>query len=137
MEIVKERPPNYERILEVFPHARGMEVFFAYAPYIYAPRGGELPKVLHNHEALHIERQGDDPAGWWDKYLTDIQFRRNEELVAHVMEYHDRAAMEGGGRSARRRALAETARRLSHRLYGPMFSKAGATRALKHAIQKD
>lgn len=135
LKLIDDTPPNYDRIVEAFPYVLGMKVFFAYAPAVYSPSGVMLPKVLVNHEKLHIRRQGDNPAAWWDRYIDDIDFRREEELLAHVAEYRDRVIDMGNNRSARRHALAITAERLANPLYGPIYRKAEALKAIKAKLK--
>ncbi len=60
---------------------------FAYAPSVYVPDGHRLPGALKDHEAVHLQQQQDDPAGWWEKYLDSVFFRFGQELEAHRAEY--------------------------------------------------
>lgn len=81
-----ERPPNYARILDTFPNASNYGILFTYGQDIYNPSGGVIPDWLLAHEKKHCERQT-DPEAWWEQYLTDDEFRYNEELIAHREEY--------------------------------------------------
>lgn len=87
LEVVKARPPNFEKIAAVFPGAAEPGVMFAYAGKVYAPGGVKVTRELDAHERVHIERQGADPDGWWDRYLRDEGFRFEEEYLAHRAEY--------------------------------------------------
>lgn len=118
MMILKTLPPNFSDIVKVFPMARKQSVIFSYAPHIHYPAGGNLPRCLIEHEKVHITRQGNDPAAWWSKYLTDVNFRWDEEVIAHRVEYKIMA--EGLPQKRRELALRHVAKRLAGPLYGHM-----------------
>jgi hypothetical protein len=117
MKILVEKPPNFERILAAFPHADG-KVLFAYGDTIYNPKGIQIPHYLLAHEAVHGMRQlgqgGVDP--WWDKYIDDAEFRYQEELASHRVEYAV-LAQQVQDRNARAKLLMATAARLVAPLY--------------------
>lgn len=116
MKIIHAWPPNIEEIAAALPQAKTTRgVYFAYAPNIYIPHGGDLAPSLRAHEAEHIKRQGGDPAGWWKRYLTDTTFRFDEELAAHQAEYRH---FDGRPRNERRFYLRQISQRLAGRLYG-------------------
>lgn len=128
MEVVHEFPPNVEAIRKVFP-LRGYELF-AYGDKIYHPQGTKLPRSIIAHEEVHQVQQGNDVESWWDRYLTDIDFRLTMELAAHRVEY--RVMLEDARtRNVRRICLAHVARKLSAPLYGRMITLEKAKRALK------
>lgn len=114
-----QQPPNYEEVATVFPAARRVGVMFCYGGTIFIPhphpRDAGLHASLLAHEKVHSVRQGDDPAGWWRRYLAEIQFRFDEELIAHRAEYEWFSAQPRG---ERRRALRQIAARLAGPLYG-------------------
>lgn len=87
LEVVDGRPPNFEAIKAVLPGAEGAGVMFAYGGKVYAPGRKSISPELQAHEAVHIERQGADPDGWWGKYLTSEAFRFQEELLAYRQQY--------------------------------------------------
>lgn len=84
VEVKKEWPPNIDAIRKRF-ELTGKEIF-AYDGVIYHPGSGQLTAPLIAHEKVHFAQQGDDPAGWWDRYLTDNSFRYEMELDAHREE---------------------------------------------------
>lgn len=84
-EIRHEWPPNIDAIRERFQLC-GREIF-AYDGVIYHPGGGILTAPLIAHERVHFAQQGDDPAGWWDRFLNDSSFRYEMELEAHREEF--------------------------------------------------
>lgn len=116
--IKHERPPNFDRIVEVFPFAIKPGVIFAYGPDIYNPSGVEIPPALVSHELVHQTRQlaQRGPEVWWERYLSENEFRYFEELLAHAEEYRAqvKAFMD---RNLRAMLLTSTARRLVAPLY--------------------
>lgn len=122
--VLKAFPPNYEQVCKHIPAVRkNKNIVFTYAPNIYSPAGIELSPDLQAHEEVHIARQH-DPAGWWDKYLNDVEFRLQEELVAYRAQYQ--YALKHYGRPMRRRLLAHIASDLSSAMYGNIVTKAEA-----------
>lgn len=119
MNIVIGYPPIYDEIAAAFD-LRGVKPIFAWGNTIYNPHGVPIPPELIAHENVHMQRQAGDPLSWWKKYITDPQFRLNEELMAHAAEY--RYIVENSSRNQRRIALKVTAQRLAARLYGSLIS---------------
>lgn len=127
MQLSKSFPPNYSAIITAFPHvARSPGVIFCYGETIHAP-GRDVTPYDVAHERVHSERQGSDPAGWWDRYLSDPQFRFDEELAAHIAEYRWFA---GKPRNERRFML----RQIAQRLAGPLYGARITTRTAKMLI---
>lgn len=88
LEVVDARPPNFDKILAVFPEAEKPGVMFAYGGKVYAPGGTKVTRELDAHERVHIERQAVvGTEEWWDQYLRDDVFRNHEEFLAHRAEY--------------------------------------------------
>ena len=128
MNVVHDYPPNFHKILPEFPLADRKGVIFTYGNIIYAPHGEEVQRPLIAHESVHSERQGNDPEGWWEKYLDDRQFRYDEELLAHIREYQAYWYMS---RKERMWYLGQIAKRLASPLYGSMVPQQKAKAAIK------
>lgn len=122
MRIVKSRPPNFDKIVAAIPAAAGEKVMFTYGDAIYVPNGADVPPWLIAHEQVHSLRQGQSPDVWWDRYLSDRQFRFTEELVAHRIEWI--TWVNGGTRNRhdKRGMMKVIAGRLSGPLYGRQVS---------------
>lgn len=86
MHIKNEKPPNWDKIIKFFD-VEGKDVVFAYGDTIYCPKGGEVPEHLMVHETVHSKQQGDDPEGWWDRYIEDKEFRLEQEVQAYATQY--------------------------------------------------
>lgn len=83
MEIINEPPPNWVDITFLNPPHTAV---FCYGDKIYNPSGNEVPEDVIFHEKIHSDRQ-DNPAAWWITYLTDPNFRYQEELIAYAGQY--------------------------------------------------
>lgn len=127
MRIIIARPPNYDEVIKAFPEAaRRPGVIFCYGSAIFNPSGGFVSPSLVAHERAHAERQAlTCPAAWWARYIEDIQFRFDEEVLAHRAEWAHFSATSAG-RNARRVYLSQVALRLASPLYGKMTTVAKA-----------
>lgn len=85
MKIIHWFPPNYEEIKSALPIKKGN--IYAYGNFIYNPSGGEIPEDIIVHEGVHQRQQGKEPDVWWKRYLTDHDFRRDEEVEAYRVQY--------------------------------------------------
>lgn len=86
VEIIKDYPPNYERIKEVLNPP--LTACFTYGDKIYFPLyEDKFPPDLMVHEEVHVKQQT-NPAEWWDKYLTDKQFRQDQEVEAYATQFN-------------------------------------------------
>lgn len=130
MEIRKGYPPMFSEIVAMFPLALKEGVLFCWGSTIYNPSGVEVPTYLAAHENVHRKQQGKDPAGWWEKYLADPQFRLEQEIPAHLEEYRQ-FSIDFPQRNMRRLALKSIAKRLSGPLYCNMLSYEKARALIK------
>lgn len=122
MKIVKALPPNFQAIKAVFPMAIKPTVIFAYGDIIYNPSGKAIPPEIIAHEEVHGKRQLEMGVElWWERYLTDKQFRYDEELLAHREEYKQHCKLYTS-RAHRRSGLILIARRLCSPLYGSVVN---------------
>lgn len=86
MKIVIDFPPNIEKIRTKLNWS-GKTPVFTYGDTLYNPYGGNIDAPLQTHESTHSRQQGDDPEGWWEKYLNDDHFRLEQELGAYLQQY--------------------------------------------------
>ncbi len=129
--IYGERPPNFDKIMAVFPLAGNPGVIFAYGDKIYVPSGKEIPPEILAHERVHCERQLKiGVEAWWNFYLLDPKFRYEEELLAHKVEYTFLRGLYPG-QARKQSILNHVAGKLSAKLYGGMCSLNQAKKALK------
>lgn len=105
-----------DRILAVFPKASEPGVIFAFGDTIYNPSGINIPPALLAHEEVHGKRQKATVEQWWESYLTDPEFRYNEELHAHAAEFKVQLRSTPD-RNDRAKLMMATAQRLLAPLY--------------------
>jgi hypothetical protein len=133
-EIVSGFPPNIERIRAVL--AVGNYTVFTYGATIYA--GNNAVETIKKdyplccHEGVHTRQQGDDPAGWWERYLVDPRWRLDQEIEAYRVQYQKARKRIHDGK-LRKNYLAQIAGFLSSSLYGNVVSQAEAMQLIKHA----
>ena len=125
-EIVLGFPPNIEEIRDTF-ELSGNEIF-AWDGTIYSP-SKNLPAWLVEHERVHFEQQDGNPVGWWKKYLSNTQFRIEQEIPAHKEEYRVFCLFEKDKNKHIKKKV-ELARRLSSKMYGNMITMKEAMRSL-------
>lgn len=131
MQVIVDKPPNFDAILEVFPQAADPGVMFCYGNTIFSPSSEYVPPQLIAHEEIHSGQQrlmGVET--WWDRYLVDVSFRYKQELAAHIVEYHDFIRFTKN-RQMQRSYLAAVAKRLSGPLYGGVVSYSEAILAIQ------
>lgn len=118
MQILKQRPPVYDRIVKAIGTPPETAVY-TYAPDIYAPNGTDLSPDCVIHESTHIKQQNEigGAAIWWDKYLSDPEFRYAQELEAYRAQFAFVKARTKD-RNARARALTFMAGSLAGKMYG-------------------
>lgn len=85
MRIENTPPPNRNAIEAVGLYRN--DNIYAYGNTIYNPSGAEIPTDIVFHETIHANRQKGNPELWWHKYLTDKEFRKEEELYAYYSQY--------------------------------------------------
>lgn len=116
MKVLLQHPPNIDEIDAAFGSRSKPGILYAYGDAIYNPSGAPLTPWLLAHELTHILNQAGDPDAWWRKYIEDVEYRYNEELLAHRAEMRTR--LQGvRDRNARIKLVMETAARLSNPLY--------------------
>lgn len=129
MTLVRGYPPNYKLIVAAFPAVKKHTPIFCYGKTIYYTHTSETDEAKIVHESVHSQRQGDNPDGWWNRYIDDEQFRFFEEMIAHRAEF---AYFKNRGRNVRRFQLHQIAKNLSGPLYGRMISRSAAQGWLTH-----
>lgn len=130
MKIIRAFPPNYAALCAAFPIRGRPGIIFSYGDAIYNPSGHSLSEALKVHEDVHGRRQNGNPAEWWERYIADKDFRRDEEIVAHCAEAACVLA-NADNRQARRAGLISIADRLSSPIYGGLMTKREALALLR------
>lgn len=126
--ILKTKPPIYDRLVKKFNVSMENGLIIAYYPNIHCLF--KVPDLKIVHEAVHLVRQEQMGVSfWWEKYLEDEQFRLEEELLAYGQEI--RAIKELDiSRNERRFLLKEIYENLSSSMYGNLITKEEAKQIL-------
>ena len=119
-KIVKDVPPNYGAIKVRF-ELGGREMVFTYGDTLYIPTGFIPSPDLLTHEMVHIQQQGNDPAGWWERYLKDDDFRTSQETEAYKEQYKY-FCKKVTNRDERAKLLMVLAQDFSSSVYGKIVS---------------
>jgi hypothetical protein len=128
MRIVNGKPPIYDRAAEVFPLTGGE--IFCWGDTIYNPDGEYIPPELIEHEKVHRKQQGRDIEGWWEKYFEDKEFRLEQEMEAHKVEYRT-FCLRHKDRNSRAKYLLVISQRLASPMYGELLTVPEAARQIK------
>ena len=130
MKIVNEKPPMLERIFGAGMKPDTGRVVFTYGDTIYNPSGKDVPSYLIAHESVHAIQQGDDPEGWWERYLHDAYFRLEQEAEAYAAQFAF-ICDSVKDRNRRNLVLIDIASSLSGPTYGSMIGHTAASRMIK------
>lgn len=130
MKILRVYPPNYLDIIKALPWVKGKNgIVYAWGDILYNPSMAHITPWLEAHEGVHGERQGAEILQWWDRYLTDPQWRLEEEIPAHRAEWK-RYRKVTGSQAMKTRYLRKIADRLSGPLYGNLIDLPGAIKEI-------
>ena len=88
---------------------------------LYNPSKVEIQNHLLAHEQVHTIQQGDNPEAWWQRYLTDIPFRLEQEIEAYAVQY--RYVRDNFNNKALKWFLDRIASDLSSSMYGNIIGK--------------
>lgn len=134
MEIVYAKPPNYERVASAFNLEDHPGVIFTYGNKIYVPAGDKLKidKPLMRHEETHARQQRDiGIEEWWDKFITEPEFRLSQELEAYREQYRNMADLDAPSRMG---YLNHICSDLSGEMYGNIMTHEEARVAITDGI---
>lgn len=127
MKLVFANPPLIDEIDAKF-HVKGKAIFYAWGDTIYSPGGITPSAEIKAHEGVHGQRQTNDDAKiieWWNRYLTDVEFRLDEEIKASRAEYGC-FCNRTKDRNARSQFLHHVAGKVASPLYGSMITSTAA-----------
>lgn len=99
MKTSPELPPNFSLIQSLLKVTPDSPMYYTYGDTIYHV---VHPLAEHSiaHEEVHQKQQGDDPDGWWTRYLIDSDFRLQEELEGYAAQYRSAVKIIGAMRGA-------------------------------------
>jgi hypothetical protein len=124
-------PPIYQRLKKEFNVSWNDGIIITYFPDIYWKGGDALSKEKIAHEKTHLRQQEDMGVKlWWDKYITDKEFRLSQEIEAYKNEVsYIRQTVKD--REKCFKMIHQIALDLSSSIYGNICSYAEAMKLLK------
>lgn len=131
---IKNTPPPdniYSKIVKKFGVSWEKGVVFTYGDIIYTKY--PLTSDLLEHELVHVRQQNDFRGGkdaWWAKYLTNDQFRLEQELEAYKRQFNW-AKNNIKDRNRLFMILNQSARDFSGAMYGNLMTYEEALKLLK------
>lgn len=129
MKIIESFPPNYNLIVAALgPQPKAL---FAYNKIIYNPSKRTVTPDLEAHELIHLEQQGEAQDVWYTKYLTNPQFRLEQETEAYGRQYQF-AKEHVADKKLLRWALENMAMALSGKEYGSLISFGAAISKIRN-----
>lgn len=135
MEIIYgQNPPNHKAIAKRFNIKGRNNIVYTYGDKLYVPGGDGIAIDPHlmKHEETHVKQQAEiGVEAWWDKYLTDDNFRFIQELEAYRNQYRSMNVLPLNQRLA---YLDHIATDLSGPMYGDMLSKDEAIQVITNGI---
>lgn len=135
MQEIKDYPPNWNVISLAFPLAPQFKAVFPYGDKMYNPFNEIIYPDIELHETIHSKQQGNDPEGWWFRYIQDTDFRREQEIQAYGAQY--RFLLDNiPNTRATDTLLDELAGSLSSELYGKLLSFGEARSKIRNYAKK-
>lgn len=140
VKIVHAYPPNYAQLKEHFKLPPSHNIVFAWGETMFSPNlKNVITDAIKAHEAAHGARQlsfaatGDaeqSVRAWWNRYIEEIAFRLDEEVIGHRAEFKHIQNSGGASRRDKEKALEWIASKLSSPLYGGLIMFNDAVREL-------
>lgn len=138
VKIKEEKPPVYDMVTKAFGR-EPVTAIFTYGDTIYNPQKYQMADHIVEHEKIHMPQQLNFPGGpdaWWAKYLTDSEFRVDQEARAYGRQYEFLCG-KGISRPQKRALLKGLAKILSGQLYDKAIPLDEAKELiLKHSYAK-
>lgn len=135
MKISYDYPPNYEIIKKAFNLGEHENVVFTYGDTLHVPQGEKtkIDKPLMAHEETHALQQSKmTPQWWWDEFMSNPQFRLEQELEAYREQYK---AMQNLPAQKRANYLTHIATDLSSEIYGKLLTFEQAVAVITEGIK--
>ena len=86
MKISYNKPPIYDAAHAVFKFDPNHPPCFTYGNTLYNPSRLTLDEFFMAHEEVHALQQT-NPAEWWNSYLSNPEFRKEQEVEAYYVQY--------------------------------------------------
>jgi hypothetical protein len=89
MKISNKFPPNYQEIVNALGDVSKYNPVFCYGDTIFNPFERKMTPDVEHHETIHSRQQEKftNPDMWYMLYLSDPQFRLEQEIEAYGEQY--------------------------------------------------
>lgn len=134
IEQVYEYPPNIKDIEAVFGKDEKNTLLYCYGDKLYNPHKLVLEYHVLVHEEVHVKQQEkvcrDE---WWKRYLSDVQFRLDQELGAYIAQY--KWVKERVPSKVSQLFLEDISQVLAGETYGHLLTPAQASTKIRKSLQ--
>lgn len=131
MQVSTQNPPFWDRIRAAF-ELDGMDVVFTHGNVIYNPNNLDITTDLLRHEETHAAQQEHNSTVatlWWERYLSDPDFRLQAETEAYGEQYKFLCAQHKD-KNTQARYLYALSAHLSGPMYGNIIGQEAAMRRI-------
>lgn len=133
-KISTRKPPAhiYDPCVEKWGVDFNKGIVFTYGDTIHSK--DPIPRDLMVHELTHVRQQREIEGGadaWWEKYLSDDEFRLSQELEAYRKQYQW-VKNNVKDRNQQAKDLQFFAQCLSGPMYGNLMTQREAMKAIKN-----
>ena len=136
MKILIEKPPMLDMILQHGMNPVIDKTCFTYGDVLYNPGNLSVPADMMAHEETHRLQQGENPDGWWSRYLSDQWFRIDQECEAFAVQYVYFGQHVSHDRNVRARFLFRLSLMLASPTYGSVITSTAAQRMIQAVAGK-
>ena len=127
--ILKQLPPNYEKLKEAFDLPEG--TIFTWGKIVYNPDDIPIDIPLMRHEEVHmIQQEKFGIKEWWDRYIAEPPFRASQEIPAYQTQFKE-AKKIIKDKNIQNAYLIRLAKVLSSEMYGSCLTFNEARDAIK------
>ena len=133
MNILNERPPIWDRAQKVFKFKDEDPILFSWGDILYNPAGVQVDDHFRTHEETHGRQQKamGGPEIWWERYLTDVAFRLDQEAEAYAKQWMSFRIRYRNNSGRQTRYLLKLAEVMASPLYGGNITESDALAMIK------
>lgn len=130
MKISHEKPPIYDRLVDVFGIDWNDGIVITYGDTLHTREGNNIPKDLVIHEKTHTRQQAAiGLEEWWNNYVASRDFRIQQEVEAYRNQWQFLKSIEKDREKLFHKRL-RLVRDLSGPIYGYVVSEQEAVKLI-------
>lgn len=133
MELNASYPPNWGAIHNAVPEADPKTSAFTFGSQIFVPeqQTDTIGATVLIHEVKHSLQQNEHPAMWWEHWIKNPHFRKEQEAEAYAEQY-EFFCRNKKDRNTRAKFLHHLCANMSGKMYGNMCSYQEAKQLITH-----